>query len=160
MRAPAIAGHRIAAKHGLSEGTVPFERHFLSVANGLQFIPNLIFLRVTHILSSYSVLPAISLDGILHVNIVEGSFTTETFAEFIEGLLDKMNPFPGPNSVIVMDNCRIHKAEIIREMIENRYDFISILLSFLDTIISVECAASTYHPTHQTTIRWNPGFPR
>jgi hypothetical protein len=71
--------------------------------------------------SSYSVLPAISLDGILYVSIVEGSFTTETFAEFIDGLLDKMNKFPGPNSVIVMDNCRIHKAEEIREMIEARY---------------------------------------
>jgi transposase len=32
-----------------------------------------------------------------------------------------MNKSPGPNSVIVMDNCRIHKAEEIREMIEARY---------------------------------------
>ncbi|KAF7343439.1 hypothetical protein MVEN_01776600 [Mycena venus] len=71
----------------------------------------------------YSVLPAISLDGILYVNIVEGSFNAESFTAFIDGLLDKMNPFPGPNSVIVMDNCRIHKAEIIREMIEERYIF-------------------------------------
>jgi hypothetical protein len=60
------------------------------------------------------------LDGILYVSIIEGSFTTETFTEFIDGLLDKMNKFPGPNSVIVMDNCRIHKAEAIREMIEER----------------------------------------
>ncbi|KAJ6533480.1 hypothetical protein B0H19DRAFT_1324180 [Mycena capillaripes] len=66
----------------------------------------------------YSVLPAILLDGILYVSILEGSFTTETFTDFIDALLDKMNPFPGPNSVIVMDNCRIHKAEGIREMIE------------------------------------------
>ncbi|KAJ7358005.1 hypothetical protein DFH08DRAFT_687312, partial [Mycena albidolilacea] len=51
------------------------------------------------------VLPAISLDGILYVSIVEGSFTTETVNEFIESLLNKMNLFPGPNSVIIMDNC-------------------------------------------------------
>ncbi|KAF7371970.1 hypothetical protein MVEN_00055000 [Mycena venus] len=72
---------------------------------------------------SYSVLPAISLDRILYVNIVECSFNAESFTAFIDGLLNKMNPIPGPNSVIVMDNCRIHKAEIIREMIEERYIF-------------------------------------
>ena len=65
-------------------------------------------------------LPALSLDGILAVKIVEGSFTTELFKDFIDGLLDHMNPFPGPNSVIVMDNCRIHRARAIREMIEER----------------------------------------
>jgi hypothetical protein len=64
------------------------------------------------------------LDGILYVSIIEGSFTTETFTEFIDGLLDKMNPFPGPNSVIVMDNCRIHKADKIRKMIEERCVFL------------------------------------
>ncbi|KAF7337735.1 DDE family endonuclease [Mycena sanguinolenta] len=68
----------------------------------------------------YSVLPAISLDGILWVDIVEGSFNSESFEQFIDGLLDRMNPFPGPNSVIVMDNCKIHKGENIRQMIEAR----------------------------------------
>ena len=66
-------------------------------------------------------LPALSLDGILTVKIVEGSFTTERFEEFIDGLLDHMTPFPGPNSVIVMDNCRIHRARSVREMIEERF---------------------------------------
>jgi hypothetical protein len=41
-----------------------------------------------------------------------------------------MNHFPGPNSVIVMDNCSIHKSEIIREMIEERYVFISIFFLY------------------------------
>ena len=67
-----------------------------------------------------SVLPALLLDGILAVKIVEGSFTTALFKDFIDGLLDHMNPFPGPNSVIVMDNCRIHRAQSIRDMIEER----------------------------------------
>ena len=66
-------------------------------------------------------LPALSLDGILAVKIVEGSFTTERFKGFIDGLLDHMTPFPGPNSVIIMDNCRIHRARVIREMIEERF---------------------------------------
>jgi transposase len=32
-----------------------------------------------------------------------------------------MQPYPAPNSVIVMDNCRIHKSPRIREMIETRF---------------------------------------
>jgi DDE superfamily endonuclease len=68
----------------------------------------------------FSVLPAISLDGFLHCEIVEGSFRSETFALFIQNLLDHMQPFPGPNSVIVMDNCRIHKTPFIQELIQAR----------------------------------------
>jgi hypothetical protein len=41
----------------------------------------------------------------------------ELFTKFIEGLLDRMNPFPVKNSVIVMDNCRIHKDSAIIDMI-------------------------------------------
>ncbi|KAF8238487.1 hypothetical protein L208DRAFT_1184010, partial [Tricholoma matsutake] len=54
----------------------------------------------------FSMLPAISLnDGILACNIVKGSFFTETFGNFIDGLLDNMQQYPAPNSVVVMDNC-------------------------------------------------------
>lgn len=69
----------------------------------------------------YSILPGLSLSGILHVSIVTGSFDTEKFAEFIDVLLTQINTFPGPNSVIVMDNCRIHKVSFILDMIEARY---------------------------------------
>jgi hypothetical protein len=55
------------------------------------------------------------------VDIVQGSFNKVSFARFIDGLLGQMNPFPGPNSVILMDNCRIHKSETILEMIRERY---------------------------------------
>lgn len=61
------------------------------------------------------------MDGILSVDIVEGSFNKVSFARFVDGLLGQMNQFPGPNSVIVMDNCRIHKSETILEMIRERY---------------------------------------
>jgi len=66
----------------------------------------------------FSVLPALSLDGILAMKIVEGFFTTELLKDFIDGLLDHMNPFPGPNLVVVMDNCWIHHAQAIRDMIK------------------------------------------
>ncbi|KAF9496519.1 hypothetical protein BDN71DRAFT_1364467, partial [Pleurotus eryngii] len=64
------------------------------------------------------ILPAISLDGILSVDIVKGSFNKIKFACFINGLLDQMNPYSLPNSVIVMDNCCIHKDPCILEIIK------------------------------------------
>ena len=73
------------------------------------------------LLWSYSVLPALSLiDGILHCDIVAGSFCAETFTHFIEGLLNNMQPYPVPNSVIVMDNCSIHKHGDIWNLIKAR----------------------------------------
>ncbi|KAI0365301.1 hypothetical protein BV20DRAFT_954619, partial [Pilatotrama ljubarskyi] len=96
-RALATGVHRIAARPGQSEVNGVLGSRFL-----------------------FSMLPALSLDGILHLKVVEGSFTTALFADFIAGLLDHMNPFPLPNSVIVMDNCRIHKSDLIVDMIEER----------------------------------------
>ncbi|KDQ10083.1 hypothetical protein BOTBODRAFT_116293 [Botryobasidium botryosum FD-172 SS1] len=72
-------------------------------------------------LGRYSVLPAMSQDGILSLQIVRDSFDGKQFADFIEGLLDQMNPFPGRNSVVVADNCHIHKSPVVREMIEDRF---------------------------------------
>ena len=70
----------------------------------------------------FSVLPAISLEkGFLHCEVVEGSFRADTFALFIQNVLEHMEPFPGPNSVIVMDNCRIHKSPYIQELISARF---------------------------------------
>ena len=75
---------------------------------------------LTHVLR-FSVLPALSLnEGILHCDIVEGSFDSDLFYQFIERLLDQMQPYPAENSVIVMDNCRIYKHPTILEQIEQR----------------------------------------
>ncbi|KIO28586.1 hypothetical protein M407DRAFT_71694, partial [Tulasnella calospora MUT 4182] len=64
---------------------------------------------------------ALSLDGILYSQIVEGSFNGESFLGFVTNLLDRMEPYPGRNSVLVMDNCAIHKVDGIRELVEERY---------------------------------------
>ncbi|PVF90923.1 hypothetical protein CPB86DRAFT_720375, partial [Serendipita vermifera] len=72
----------------------------------------------------YSILPALSLnDGIFHVEVVQGSFTMDTFNQFIRNLLNRMNPYDAdehpPRSVIVLDNCQIHKdPEILNYIIE------------------------------------------
>ncbi|KAA8893072.1 hypothetical protein FN846DRAFT_750367, partial [Sphaerosporella brunnea] len=57
------------------------------------------------------VLPAMSLDGFLAVDIVEGFWNMEAFERFVLfEVVPQMNPFPAKNSVLVMDNCRIHKS--------------------------------------------------
>jgi hypothetical protein len=67
------------------------------------------------------VLPALSLSGVLHLDIVAGSYNAASFSGFIDCLLDNMNRYPGPNSVIVMENASIHKSPALRPMIEQRY---------------------------------------
>lgn len=68
----------------------------------------------------YSVLPALSFSGVLHVAVIEGSVDTDIYEEFIEELLDMMEPYPGPNSVLVMDNAQIHKSDNVKEMASER----------------------------------------
>ena len=46
------------------------------------------------VMDRYSILPALSLDGILHLDVCRESWKGATFNRFIEGLLDNMNPFP------------------------------------------------------------------
>ncbi|KIK12104.1 hypothetical protein PISMIDRAFT_47966, partial [Pisolithus microcarpus 441] len=65
----------------------------------------------------YSVLPTISLDGILHLDIQDCAYTAVSFNQFIDVLLNNMNPFPQNNSVIVMDNVSIHKSPELKHMI-------------------------------------------
>jgi len=68
----------------------------------------------------YSILPALSLDGILHLDVLDRPYTSAMFNEFVVGLLDNMNPFPQKNSVIVMDNASIHKSPHLEEMVQQR----------------------------------------
>ncbi len=91
-------------------------RKAVRVRSDENLVINLTLTRV----DSFSILPAPSLDGFLFASIVEGSFNAALFTEFIEVLLEHMNLFPGPNSVIIMDNCRIHKSPLIVDMVERR----------------------------------------
>ena len=57
------------------------------------------------------------LDGMIALDIVPGSYNAKWFKRFIQGLLEQMNVFPGSRSVIIIDNCRIHKSRDIADMI-------------------------------------------
>lgn len=85
----------------------------------------------------YSILPALSVTGILTVRVVRGSVDGVTFLDWVINdlvcslrllnirlftmlaiKLPKMNPFPGPNSVLIVDNCRTHKSQAVRDVVE------------------------------------------
>ncbi|KAI0682755.1 hypothetical protein BC835DRAFT_1298083, partial [Cytidiella melzeri] len=59
----------------------------------------------------YSILPAMSLDGLMHMEVYNHPITGVEFADFVEGVLDWMQPWPLPNSVLVMDNASIYKVQ-------------------------------------------------
>jgi len=65
-------------------------------------------------------LPAISMDGILHLEVLENGITGNDFHCFVQGLPPLMNEWPLPNSVLVVDNTSIHKVAGIRELVEER----------------------------------------
>ena len=60
---------------------------------------------------NFSVLPAMTIDGYIACKIYSGSINGTTFKAFIiDELLPHCNPWPGPNSVIIMDNAKIHNV--------------------------------------------------
>ncbi len=80
-----------------------------------------IYWEDTDILSSFSVLLALSLEGVLYSDIVTGSYDGEKFIWFVNELTDVMNPYPGKHSVLVMDNCRIHHVLEVEEVCAQKY---------------------------------------
>ena len=70
--------------------------------------------------SKYSILPAISLDGIIHLEVLDKAISGNDFRRFVQGLLPRMNEWPLPRSVLIVDNASIHKVAGIREMVEER----------------------------------------
>ena len=118
----------------------------------------LLFISLIVKVIRYSILPASSLDGILTVDVVEGSFNACQFARFVDGLLNQMNPYPGNNSVIIMDNCHIHKYPEVLDMILGRYVYyILFLLSADQQYFVVACDMNFYPliPRISTQLSWH-----
>ena len=59
--------------------------------------------------------------GILHIDIQQDAYMTDSFNDFIRGLFLHMNPFPGPWSVLIIDNASIHKSNELAQMCEEWY---------------------------------------
>jgi DDE superfamily endonuclease len=59
------------------------------------------------------ILPAYSIHSYIVWDLLQGSYTAETFEIFIqEKVLPLCNPFSGPQSIIIIDNTRIHRPQV------------------------------------------------
>jgi len=76
----------------------------------------------------WSILPALSLKGYIDHIIFQGAFISELFKAFIEHkVLPNCTPYPGPRSIIILDNASIHKLKRLQELC----DQVGIILKFL-----------------------------
>ncbi|KAJ7186269.1 hypothetical protein GGX14DRAFT_383621, partial [Mycena pura] len=68
----------------------------------------------------YSVLPALTCDGVLYSHVKLGGYNGEEFCIWLNGLMQRMQPYPGPRSVLVIDNCTIHHVAEVEEICSAR----------------------------------------
>jgi transposase len=64
----------------------------------------------------YQILPAYTVNGIIHARVFQGSTDSTIFEDFIEELLPMCGSWPQRYSVLVMDNASIHHTERISQM--------------------------------------------
>ncbi|KZV99808.1 hypothetical protein EXIGLDRAFT_762271 [Exidia glandulosa HHB12029] len=82
-------------------------------------LPTLVQLLQHRLRVVSDICPALTLDGYIAVKIVEDSFDGTEFTSYIlSEVLPHMNPFPGKRSVLIMDNCHIHKSAVLRAAVK------------------------------------------
>ena len=63
--------------------------------------------------TNFRILPAMTMDGYIACQVYSEGVSGDTFNAFVENeLLPLCNEFPGPNSIIVMDNASIHRSPV------------------------------------------------
>ncbi|KAK9818755.1 hypothetical protein WJX74_009531 [Apatococcus lobatus] len=66
----------------------------------------------------FTVTPVMSCEGVLDWQIIEGPASVEDMLVFAEEcLVPHLRPYPEPCSVVVLDNCQIHKDEEFKQLI-------------------------------------------
>jgi hypothetical protein len=61
----------------------------------------------------WSMLPAYTINGYIAWQVVQASYTTASFNEFIANhVLPLCSPYPGVRSILVMDNAQIHRSQV------------------------------------------------
>ena len=85
--------------------------------NGQRCVQHRFFVRGER----FSILPVLTIDGIITHDIIPGSVTTDRFLLFLRELVIPLtNPYPGPRSVLILDNCNIHHSEKVRALVEDK----------------------------------------
>jgi DDE superfamily endonuclease len=61
----------------------------------------------------WSILPLYTVNGFIAWDIIKGSYNVDTFHEFVRTwVIPHTTPFPGPRSVLILDNAKIHKNPV------------------------------------------------
>jgi len=80
--------------------------------------PRVVRDRATH---RFNIIPAVALSGLVAVMVQQENVIRFDFEFFLERiLLPSMSPFPGPRSVIVLDNAAFHHGGRIDALVEDK----------------------------------------
>jgi hypothetical protein len=58
--------------------------------------------------------------GLLHFEVQNRAYNANHYGEFLDGLLNELDARGMRGSVLIMDNCPIHKCGMIRDQVEGR----------------------------------------
>eukprot|EP00732_Lithocolla_globosa_P002790 Lithocolla_globosa_v1_NODE_1954_length_2242_cov_6.186100.p1 type:complete len:326 gc:universal NODE_1954_length_2242_cov_6.186100:1055-2032(+) len=87
----------------------------------------------------HSSIAALNISGIVGLKVIEGTNNALTFMQFIdEEILPILQPYPLPNSIVVLDNAAIHHVAIIAEMIESYGAFLIFLPPYSPILNPIE----------------------
>ena len=65
-----------------------------------------------------STIAAIGCEGLVTFEMITGTTNGETFFDFIRGsVIPRMQPFPAPSSVLVLDDCSIHHIQEVKDIL-------------------------------------------
>jgi transposase len=71
---------------------------------------------------------AMTCNGVLQYEATTGTVNSDKFIDFIRGqLVPNMQPFPGDNSILILDNCSIHHTHEVQQLLGS----LGVLLFFL-----------------------------
>ena len=63
---------------------------------------------------------AMTSDGVLEYEATTGSINADKFMDFIRGrLIPNMQPFPAKHSILILDNCSIHHAPDVKDLLNS-----------------------------------------
>ena len=103
---------------------------------------------------SFSLLHAITRDGIIFSDVKVDGYNGEEFPDFLDRLIERMNLWPQLRSVLVIDNCWIHHVEVVEAPCEAKEGFLTSYLLDNTELSSVGVLGSSIYPlTCQTTIQ-------
>ena len=91
-------------------------RKFGYALRGIQPVYHCFIHRGTRI----SALVAMSLEGVIDHEFVQGGVNGDTFCDFVRGsIIPNMSPFPDKASILILDNCSIHHVHYAKTMLES-----------------------------------------